>query len=494
MGKVFYTYFNSDNINTITNSIEGKKEYSCIIPYHSDDSELLISRSILSLLKTFNKHKYHHKISIIANELVSSADMINITRIFFQEKNYNSLTESDYEKGVEALFNSCFIEDFNKKIAYIKIDLKASNSNFSIKLETNSPINPIDKELIEKTKLLANSNNIYDILRYSEKQHRTTGYGFLISILLLKSMNLRSEIIQVLSEDDKTRIELNIPLNDIVINNHEQISNDVLNEIINLPQFPDSIMRLQKEIMDPEWDYSRISDFILSDSSLTAEVLRLVNSPVYRIEDPIDKVSIAVKKIGINGLKSILYTFGALEILEKNYDFLKIKTFKDHLFQVALISSYLANKMGLDIFCEDIYVAALMHDIGKIIIFALEPEIEEKINSINQSKKLPLDIIDNIFDGYNHSIIGSKLAEKWNFPEKYIKSIKYHHTPDIVPDEYKIITYCVYLGNEIYHTIVDENKYCNIDPDVLGFFNFESLENFNQFIKELRSQGIVMDL
>jgi putative nucleotidyltransferase with HDIG domain len=141
----------------------------------------------------------------------------------------------------------------------------------------------------------------------------------------------------------------------------------------------------------------------------------------------------------------------------------------------------------MDPLIDDIYVAAMLHDFGKIITSTLQPELVEKINKICVDKGIPLSSLEDLTKGYNHSIIGSQLSEKWNFPEKFVQAVKYHHIPLEASQDYKSLVYVIYLGNEIYYYIRGEHKFGDINYLVLKFFNLTDLNEFNQFVEKIES-------
>lgn len=497
MGKIYYSHFDSDSIENIVESLKGKKEYKCTIPYHNSNSEDLITKVVYTLLQKSGYENYHQVFSIIVNELVTNVNKMNIKQDFFRENNLNIDNTNEYLDGINKINSSNYYKSYMSNILdkeknhYIKISIETNQQSLQISIMNGYEISSFELQDFKNSISYADKfNNLNEVVKDNKNISESHNFGTILAILMLKNINIKSSAITITKFDGFTETELNIPFMQISDVHAEKITKEIIKEIKILPQFPDSVLRLQKELMDPEWDYDRISDYILSDSALTAEILRLVNSPVYRVCDRIDRISIAVKKIGIMGLKAILYNFGSLEVLGNTYHIDKITRYKEHLFQVALISSYLANHRNLNTFAEDIYVAALMHDIGKIIVNSINHELSETINWYCRDRMLPTDVIDNLSDGYNHSIIGGKLSEKWNFPEKYTHAIRYHHTPMLVKSEFKIITYCVYLGNEISHIINNERRYSNLNRSVLKFFSLDTEEKFKSLINKMKDEGL----
>jgi putative nucleotidyltransferase with HDIG domain len=268
------------------------------------------------------------------------------------------------------------------------------------------------------------------------------------------------------------------------------IADEISNEILQMPQFPESIINLQRELSDPNCTFATISDTVNSDPSLAAEILRIANSPVYMVRNKINDVSEAVRLIGMLGVKSVLYNYGVNQVFNKQYDKKIIQEINDHSFYVALIASYLARYKKLGRLSEDIYMAALLHDMGKIIVKALNRDLEEKLEKICREKHIPVSILDDLTDGYNHSLIGAEVAGKWNFPDKYISAIAYHHRPLEAEEEYKVLVYSVYLANEVYYFNKGERDRSDLNFTVLSFFGLENKDAFDDFINSLINEGL----
>ncbi len=119
----------------------------------------------------------------------------------------------------------------------------------------------------------------------------------------------------------------------------------------------------------------------------------------------------------------------------------------DHSYKVAFFAFYLAKKFNLKEALEDVYIGGILHDLGKILTFSINPEIVTKMNFLCQEKGISIKVIEEISAGYNHSLIGAALARKWNFPEKFIFAIENHHSPELADNNMKPYIYCIYFAN-----------------------------------------------
>jgi HD-like signal output (HDOD) protein len=108
---------------------------------------------------------------------------------------------------------------------------------------------------------------------------------------------------------------------------------------------------------------------------------------------------------------------------------------------------------------------------GKIIFSTVHPELLSKIQSFCSERGLPSSTFEDLSAGLNHAEIGALIAEKWNFPEGLVNSIRHHHDPSLAPLEYRDLVDTVYLAN----------MFCEFEQGNVNFEQFDAavLENFS---------------
>jgi len=119
-----------------------------------------------------------------------------------------------------------------------------------------------------------------------------------------------------------------------------------------------------------------------------------------------------------------------------------------HSVSVGLMSQILYKK----IYHQEqpvLYTAALLHDVGKVILGEYVHESFGKImDLVGREGCSFLEAEERLF-GINHATIGGKIAERWNFPEEISSAIGSHHRPDLLADHGAIFPWLVYLADQI---------------------------------------------
>lgn len=82
---------------------------------------------------------------------------------------------------------------------------------------------------------------------------------------------------------------------------------------------------------------------------------------------------------------------------------------------------------------EALYIACLLHDIGKIVLdLYTNIEIEKLKNEIKKDLKWDFTQIEWLVLGVDHGLVGGYLLKKWSFPEEIYTAIRAHHDPDLM--------------------------------------------------------------
>jgi putative nucleotidyltransferase with HDIG domain len=192
-----------------------------------------------------------------------------------------------------------------------------------------------------------------------------------------------------------------------------------------LPTVPSVLKRLSVIIEKPRITLPEISNFISNDPALTTKVLKMVNSAIYGFPGRIASVSHATMLLGLNVIKGLLLGVSVFELMQKSMNGLY-----EHSLATAIASRVIAQKKGLKE-PEEVSVAGLLHDIGKVILM-LEFQKEYEV-ALNEAQTKNISIFDAEKDQFNatHANVGSWLAEKWRFPRSLIEVIEFHHRPTL---------------------------------------------------------------
>lgn len=174
-----------------------------------------------------------------------------------------------------------------------------------------------------------------------------------------------------------------------------------------------------------------LSESIEKDVALSAKMLKIINSPFFGLSIKIQNIERAIVLLGFNAVKSIIL---GTAIVNENEEIMK--DLWGHSLFVSLISKTLAKKIQkrnkypsdkLDM--DSIVAAALIHDIGRIMIAITYPEeFSLIVKKVGEEKRFFIDVENELLK-INHELVGSLLLKEWNFPESIYIPIMFHHNP-----------------------------------------------------------------
>lgn len=223
--------------------------------------------------------------------------------------------------------------------------------------------------------------------------------------------------------------------------NPENIAKEI-KKVGSLPTLPGVVAQLCAMVDSPDTSASDIANLISKDQVLAARILKLVNSAFYGFPGRISSVSQAYVLLGFNVVKGLSVSVSVFDLMKGG-----LEDLWRHSLACSTVAGHVARALG-EQDPEEIAVAALLHDIGKVAIWTKFPEEMEKVISQLQATNKSLIELEEEFLGITHVEVSGLLAEKWNLPENLREPITCHHQPWRSKKHTKR-TYMVHLANII---------------------------------------------
>jgi putative nucleotidyltransferase with HDIG domain len=448
------------------------------------EMENYIETVVTTFLMHAGQEKIRDHIVYCVQELAANAKKANTKRAYFFELGLDVTNPKDYERGMaqfkEATLDNIahFLEVQEKMGLYIKLILQLRERIFSIEIRNN--VLATRTELIRIHDKLARSrqyNSLDEALSQVLDDSEGAGLGLVILVLMLKKMGLDEECFKLYGNDNETIARIIVPLDQLNVENISVLSGEIASSVKSLPRFPEKILELHKLIASENVSMRAIARQMSMDPALTADLLKTVNSAHFMLAKRVDNITEAVKMVGIQGIKNLLYSYGTQQIL--GTDTPEKRNLWEHSYRVAFYAYNLArnfrHKQDNDLL-DDAYVSGILHDMGKIIFSNVHPALLDKIENFCATRNIPNSTIEDLFAGMNHAEIGALIAEKWNFPDALVSAIRYHHNPSGASDACRNVVECVYLAN----------MFCEYENGNVSFDQFEEgpLANFGIITKE----------
>lgn len=458
------------------------------------ETEILMEQILEVFLQEMGQHDLKDALAYCLRELAVNAKKANTKRVYFQEKGLSLDKENDYKTGMETfkaetLDNIDFYLKKQKEAGlYVRVVYHVRGTDLHIYVVNNAPMTR--KEQIRVFDRIARSRafkSLEEALTTVLDDSEGAGLGIVILVLMLKKIGLDEDRFDIEIRNGETVAHLNVPMAHVKKESLKAISEKLAHEIDSLPKFPESVLRLQKMIEDPDSEITDIARAISTDPSLTAGLLKTVNSAAFMLPKRVDNIVEAVKLVGLRGLRNMLFSYGTREVLGDDYS-----TDTQALWEHSRTTGFYAYTLARNVskkkdILDDVYVGGVLHDMGKIVMSHVNPDMLDTIRSFCKSKDIEPEILEDLASGVNHAEIGGLLAERWNFPEALVDAIRYHHAPTAAPDEFRDVVYTVYLANYLANHDEDEHvELSDLDNDVLDSFGIGSFEHLNTIREKLR--------
>lgn len=456
----------------------------------SKKTEMQIEAILELILDEFGLKEVHDKISYCLKELITNAKKANTKRVYFDMNGLDISSEEQYKKGMET-FKGDTLSNIDHYLQlqedaglYVKVSFQGQGNTLLITVRNNSEISP--KEISRVYDRMARARTYHSMEdAFSEilDDSEGAGLGIVIMVLMLKKIGLTEEAFEISVNGGVTSAALSLKMADVRAEGIELLIDEIVNGIESIPQFPENIKRIQNLINDVDSSMTDVAKQISIDPAMTADVLKIVNSAQFMLPNKVENLISAASLIGMKGLKNLILRYGA----QKTLQFEGSKELWEHSHYVAFSAYSLARsrRLSKDV-AEEAFMGGILHDIGKAVFANISTGLMERFNSIALRKSLPTKIIEDLFAGYNHSEIGARIAEKWNFPESLVSCIRYHHDPLNCDKKDRGYVYSLYLANISCGYLAQEITFDQIEDSVLSFFNIRDEETFSTIVQELQ--------
>jgi HD-like signal output (HDOD) protein len=193
-----------------------------------------------------------------------------------------------------------------------------------------------------------------------------------------------------------------------------------------------SISKALQHLLLAEQRYStQISEVIRRDPSLTARLLRLVNSVYYGLSTPVNNIEEAVFYLGVRQIRQLTMVTPIIEDFQRltHQCSFPWREFWQHCIGTAIITREIIGSVQAPMDESD-YVAGLVHDVGKIVMAWSFPEHFAEIHRQATTGTQDLVGIENEVLGLDHGEVGALYLEHHRLPSVMIESARFHHRPE----------------------------------------------------------------
>jgi HD-like signal output (HDOD) protein len=193
-----------------------------------------------------------------------------------------------------------------------------------------------------------------------------------------------------------------------------------------LPPLPKALVRIQERLNSDDLEIKEVVQLLSAEPVLVAQILKIVNSAYYSLPREISEISFAVAYLGLNEIYRLvlsLSVINTLSIADKH----ELERFWHHSYYTAICTKYLAKKYQPLLPQEELWAAAILHDIGKIVYLKFFPQHYKALHEHRDANRCLFTESEEQMALPKSGYLGSLLCARWQLPSK-IKAVCEKHT------------------------------------------------------------------
>jgi HD-like signal output (HDOD) protein len=203
---------------------------------------------------------------------------------------------------------------------------------------------------------------------------------------------------------------------------------DIIMRLGDLPALPAVAADLVSSMDDDELDLAELVSKIECDQALATKTVRVANSPFFGMMGKVSSVHQAATVIGLRTIRSLALASAMSGLRpQTGRPGIDLHEYWLHAFQTALAAREIARRVRFG--HDQAFLAGLIHDLGKLVMAVLYPELIEKLCAAREEMSLSWTAAEQALDLPSHGAVGAALAKHWHFPDSLSQAIDDHHPP-----------------------------------------------------------------
>jgi HD-like signal output (HDOD) protein/CheY-like chemotaxis protein len=205
----------------------------------------------------------------------------------------------------------------------------------------------------------------------------------------------------------------------------------LLPKIHQLPSMPTLYLELMELIGDPKVSIDDIGAVITRDITMTAMVLRLVNSAYFGLRYRVSNVTDAAKYLGMEPLRSLVLSLNVFsQFATLNIAGFSAETLWAHSMETAVAAKTIALMEGAgQKMADEAFVAGILHDVGKLVFSVNFKESYQEVVQNAAVENSSFHQMEQAIFGATHADLGGHILSFWGLPTPIVEAIAFHHSP-----------------------------------------------------------------
>ncbi|MFZ1130081.1 MAG: response regulator [Terriglobales bacterium] len=226
----------------------------------------------------------------------------------------------------------------------------------------------------------------------------------------------------------------------------------IIGAVGQLPSLSSTLTSLTEAVRDPNTSMNRVADIIEQDLAMSAKVLQLVNSAFFGLAQKVTSLRNAVTYLGMETIKNLALASETFRVFvpDRRIPQSVCESMQHNAHRAAAIASALPmDKKSREV----AVVAALLHDIGRLIMASKMPDQFCAVMARSEERGCEYFEAEEELLGTSHAEIGAYLLGLWGIPNLAVEAIAHHHHPTRIPHSGFDISMAVYVADLLAHEL-----------------------------------------
>jgi HD-like signal output (HDOD) protein len=203
----------------------------------------------------------------------------------------------------------------------------------------------------------------------------------------------------------------------------ERLAQDLRDERLELPAFPEAVLRIQRALQSPDTSTEDIVRILSSEPALAARLLRIANSAEFRrVDQEITDLRKAVSRMGFNMVRSVAVAFAMRQLRRKDTYSPAAQAELEQAWNDSLEASatcFVIAKRCTRLNPDQALLTGLLHVLGRLYIIMRSKDADELSDTEMRE----------VIDGW-HATIGKAILESWELPKALQNAVEHQDEYD----------------------------------------------------------------
>lgn len=195
--------------------------------------------------------------------------------------------------------------------------------------------------------------------------------------------------------------------------------------------FPTVAARIRQVANDHDASMVDLEEVVSLDPTLSAQILKLANSPFYGLNRTVGSLRHALMILGFRATRDLAMSLVVMRLTQGRDD---VHT---QLWTAGLRTGVAARLLARHVRWADpgeAFVTGILHDLGKLILLAVEEQRYTGMLQQHGNEVARLLQAERTVFGLTHTELGAACLKRWELPERLADAVEYHYDPRLLED------------------------------------------------------------